>query len=209
MHAQVYEHHARLVADQMFLQALNLAIYDEKIINEDILKIDPNSSNPKFLEFYKSLDDNSIYDLILKNDKSKVSKEILFNIKNRKLLKRACEFTPKGLEKHADVNSDLMKMKTDDLNGIAKEISDSLKIPSHKIIFHKSKIDIKLYKEGEILFLHKNNVLDLTGSSPFMAKDSVIKYYVFGPEETEIRKKIACKIADRLGVPVDVISDLK
>jgi len=81
-------------------------------------------------------------------------------------------------------------------------------LQDHEVIFHRSKIDIKLYKEGEILFLHKGGVSDLIGSSPISAKDSVIKYYVFGPRDGEVRGKVAKKIAERLGVSATAISHL-
>ena len=106
MHAQVYEHHKRLVADQMFLRALDNAI-DEGVIGKSDLTINENSSNKKFLEFYLTLDDNSVYDTILHSDKGKISKEILTNIKCRRLLKRACEFTPQSLKGYADIGKDL------------------------------------------------------------------------------------------------------
>lgn len=103
MHAQVYAHHARLSADQMFLKALDIAIYDEKIFDEDLLKFNPEKDNPEFLKFYTSLDDCSIYSKIIGDENAKTSKEILTHIKKRRLLKRACEFTPKDLEGAADV----------------------------------------------------------------------------------------------------------
>lgn len=206
MHVQVYEHHARLVADQMFLRALDIAINEEGVFDSNILKIDPSSSNTEFLNFYRTLDDNSIYELILTNKKSITSSKILTNIRNRKLLKRVCDFTPKDLEFRADIKDKLMKMKNDDLNKIAKEVADELGIPPYDLIFHKSKIDIKLYKEGEILFLHGDKILDLFGSSPISAKDSVMKYYVFGPADKGLKKKIAEKIAEKIGVSADAIS---
>jgi len=64
MHAQVYEHHARIIADQMFLRALDLAVKDEGVIPEDKLKVDTNSfnGNEDFLDYYLKLDDQTIYD---------------------------------------------------------------------------------------------------------------------------------------------------
>ncbi len=206
MHAQVYEHHARLVADQMFILALDIAINEENIIDKNLLKINPKSTNKDFMDFYLPLNDYSINELIIQNEKSKISKEILQNIKKRKLLKRACDFGPKSLESYADASQALMKKKPEDLKKIADEVAKKVGIQTHEIIFHKSKIDIKLYKEGEILFVDGDKVLDLTLSSPFSAKDSVIRFYVFGPEDKEIRKKIANEMASNLGVPEKTIS---
>lgn len=208
MHAQVYEHHARLVADNMFLKALDIAINQENVLDKDLLKFDPAKENTEFLKFYKSLDDYSIYQKIIDSDKSKISKDILINIKRRKLLKRSCEFTPNDLGENEDVNTELMKMKPEKFEEISNEIADSLSLQHHEMIFHKSQIKIKLYSKGEILFRHKDKILDLEGVSPISAKDSVIKYYVFGPSDKSIREKIAKKIADRLGVEPNKISYL-
>lgn len=210
MHSQVYEHHARLAADRMFLYALDIAIHEENVIDKNLLKINPESNNNlEFLKFYTGLDDNSVYNLILNNAKSKTSKEILMDIKKRKLVKRACEFTPNDLESYADVSGDLMKMKSDEMMKISNEIADSLGLRHHEIIFHKSKIDIKLYKEGQILFLYRDKVLDLTNVSPITAKDSVIRFYVYGPSNIETRKIIADKFASKLGVKKESISNLE
>ncbi len=208
MHAQVYEHHARLSADQMFLQALDIAIEQEKVIDKDLLVLKKDSTNEKFLDFYLSLDDNSIYDLIINNDKSKISKEILVNIKNRKLLKRACEFTLHDLDGNANIGNDLKLMDKGNLISISNEIAKDLGLQPHEIIFHKSEISIKLFK-GEILFLKNNQVFALQGASPISAKDSVIQFYVFGPNDLAIREKIARKIAEKLDVSVDKISQFR
>jgi len=105
----VYEHHARLAADQMFLRALEIATYDEGVLDQGVLQIRPGSDNAEFLDFYKTLDDNSVYELILRHPESGRSRRILQDIRGRRLLKRACEFTPKNLEDRADVSDDLMK----------------------------------------------------------------------------------------------------
>lgn len=204
MHVQVYEHHARLVADQMFLQAINLAL-EEDIIDRSDLTLRDGASNKDFLKFYLSLDDNSIYDLIMQN-KNSTSKEILINIKQRRLLKRACEFTLHSIEGHADIGNDLKIMSEDNFGTIASEVSQELGLKKHEVIFHKSKIEIKLFKEGDILVLKDNEVYDLQGSSPIAAKDQVFKFYVFGPRDPDTRKKIANEIASRLNVPVSKIS---
>ena len=208
MHAQVYEHHKRLAADQMFLRALDIAV-EEGVMDRADLTVCSNSTNRKFLEFYLTLDDNSIYETILKSDKSETSKEILTNIKQRRLLKRACEFTPQSLKGHADIGNELSLMDENHLCRMSSEVAQELGMQDHEIIFHKSKIDIKLFKEGEILVQQNGMVLDFQASSPITAKDSIIKFYVYGPEDAEKRRKISKKMADRLGVPVEQISKIK
>ena len=208
MHIQVYTHHARLASDQMFLQALEIAIYEEKIIDEDLLKFDPKKDNSEFLKFYASLDDCSIYNIILNSNKAKTSKLILNNIKKRKLLKRACEFTPKDLENAADVGGEFMKMKSYDFNKIASEISDSLSLESHEVIFFKSTINNKLFKKGEILFRDGDNVHDLDTFSPISGRD-VDKFLVYGPTDKEIRRKINSKMSERFGVDLPKIASIQ
>ena len=207
MHIQVYAHHARLAADQMFLKSLEIAIYDEKIIDEDLLRFNPEKENAEFLKFYTSLDDCSIYNKIIDNNRAKTSKLILNNIKKRKLLKRACEFTPKDLENAADVEGKLMKMQSDDFNGVALEISNSLGLESHEVIFFKSTIKNKLFKKGEILFRVGDDVYDFDTFSPISGKD-VEKFLIYGPPEREIRKKIALEISQRFGIDLSKIAPI-
>ena len=208
MHAQVYEHHARLVADQMFLKALDIAIHQENVISPDILKVNENNydSNKEFLEYYKTLDDNSIYNIIMNDPKSKVSKHILSDIKKRKLLKRACQFIPNDIS-DPTIKQEILRMEQPDLDKIANEVSQSLGIPDHEIIFYLSNINIKLYKDGDILFLDKNQQPhDVKESSPISAAKFVLRYYVFGPRDPNLRRKIVEKIAERLEIPSERIT---
>lgn len=207
MHAQVYEHHARLVADHMFLQALYAAI-DEQVIDKSKLTIRNGTVGNEFIDFYLSIDDNEIYNKIMNNTKAVVSKNILWNIKRRKLLKRACEFRPINFEKHADVKRELMLMKSDDLQRMASEVAKELTIPEHEVIFHKSHITIKLYEEDEIFVLQGEEVHPIQMYSPIKADDARIKFYVYGPADHEIRKKMRVKVYERLGIPTSSISGM-
>ncbi len=208
MHVQVYTHHARLAADQMFLKALEIAIYDEKIFDENLLKFNPDKDNPEFLKFYTSLDDYSTYNKIIDSDDAKTSKLILVNIRKRKLLKRACEFAPKDLENAADVEGRFMKMKSGDFNEIALEISNSLNLEPHEVIFFKSTIKNKLFKKGEILFRVGDDVYDFDTFSPISGRD-VDKFLIYGPADKEIRKKIASQISDRFDVDLSKIAPIE
>jgi len=208
MHVQVYTHHARLAADKMFLKALEIAIFDEKIIDESLLKFNPEKDNTEFLKFYSSLDDCSIYNKIIHDEKAKSSKLILNNIKKRKLLKRACEFTPKDLENAADVNGKFMKMKSDDFNKVALGISDSLNLEPHEVIFFKSTIKNKLFKKGEILFRVGDDVFDFDTFSPISGRD-VEKFLIYGPADKEIRAKIASEISNLFGVDLSKIAPIQ
>lgn len=206
MHVQVYTHHARLAADQMFIKALKIAVFDEKIIDADLLKFDPKKDNPEFLKFYTSLDDCSIYNII--TGAGTASKSILEDIKKRRLLKRACEFTPQDLENTADVKNVLMKMKPDGFDQIALELSNSLNLQPHEVIFLKSTIKNKLFQEGEILLRINNDVRDLNKFSPISGKDTD-KFLIYGPIDKEIRAKIASKMSSEFGIDLPKITPIQ
>src|SRR5439155_25093085 len=94
----------------------------------------------------------------------------------------------------------------DDLKAISSQVASELKLESYEVIFHKSLINIKLFGEGELLFVDKNGeVQDVSEYSPISATKDVIKYYVFGPKDPEIRDNIAQKIADRFNVNKSII----
>ena len=208
MHAQVYTHHARLSADQMFLKALEIAIHDEKIFDVDLLRFNPDKDNPEFLKFYASLNDYLTYNKIMDNENAKASKEILTNIMKRKLLKRACEFTPKDLETAADVEGTFMKMKQKDFDEVASEISESLNLKPHEVIFFRSSIKNKLFKKGEIWFRIGDEVNDFHTYSPISGRDAD-RFLIFGPRDKDVRKKIAQKISERFKVDLSKIAPIQ
>jgi hypothetical protein len=72
----------------MFLRSLELAIFKEKSIKKKLFQF--YGKEKDFLDHYILLDDSSIYDLVLKNcDKSKLAYQIMDDLKNRRLFKRA------------------------------------------------------------------------------------------------------------------------
>ena len=85
MHSQVYEHHTRLIADDMFLKAIKLAL-SEKCLDENSLKVDSKT----FIQDYCNLDDYSVQTLILEKGGPE-SRDLITSIRNRQLLKRALE----------------------------------------------------------------------------------------------------------------------
>ena len=203
MHAQVYEHHTRLAADQMFLRALDIAIHKEGVIDPDALSI----KSSEFLNYYTKLDDNSVYELIVRSDKAKESKHILERIKQRKLLKRACQFS--SADTNQDVKRRFFRAEIEELNEIAERVAEKLNIQSHEIIFHKSEIILKLYGEREFLLVTGNNeVRDLQDISPITAKKAIVTFYVFGSPKADLNK-ICSKVASELGVESKYICSFK
>lgn len=191
MHTQVYEHHTRLAADRMFLQALDSAIHEEGIIAPDMLNLNCN----EFLDHYTKLDDGSICEMIMRHPRAKKSKDILECIRQRKLPKRACQFS--GVDIKPETKKRLLMAKQSELDSVAEQVASDLKVQPHEIIFHKSKIPIKLYDEGDIPLVTGGRVQDLTEISPITTKDTVVMFYVFGPAEVGL-EKICSKVADKL-----------
>jgi len=195
MHAQVYEHHTRIVADQMFLKALDLVITKEKILDKKSLITLKNSSHKKFLKYYLELDDRNIYDTILNKPRSESAK-ILKAINCRKLLKRACDY-PITASVDGDVAEKIVKMDTKE---VEKEIAKQTKIDTNEIIVYFSQIHIKLYDKRDILVLWRGHPKDLNDLSPISSQSVVQRLLVYGPRDDDKRNKITKAVSDYLGV---------
>jgi len=202
MHAQVYEHHTRLIADLMFRQALDIAIHHEHVFSAEQLKL----TNPSFLSFYHGLDDSSIYDTIINSEKSRVSKKILLNIQNRKLLKRASYFTSKDVT-GAFSYQNLLKDNWSPQK-ISDEILKSLdpQLDSHEVILHRSKIQIKLYEDSDLFYTHKGEDHPISDLSPISSDREINWFYAFGPPDMPTREKINAVLASILHVSPSAIS---
>lgn len=202
MHAQVYKHHSRLIADQMFIRALELAIFEEGIINQEQLKFQADTRNDAFLNFFKSLDDRSIYELIINKKPDSKAAKILNDLKKRRLLKRVYYTLPDKEIADATIRKDIMKLKQEDLDNISKEIATDAGLEPHEVIAHISTIPINLY-DGEILVLWKGIPRTLDELSPIKASEStIIKFYVFGPSDPNVQTKIKHSITNRLKIPI-------
>jgi hypothetical protein len=201
MHAQVYEHHTRIVAEQMFLKALDLAV-KEKIINKKDLVVSNSSSHKKFLETFMALDDRNLYDTILAKSTSDSAK-ILRNIAERKLLKRACEIHLNDIK---DVEKGNKITKTEGKEEeIAKEIAKEAKVDPLEVIVKLTTITIKLYDKKEILVLWKKQTRDLNEMSPISAESSIVKFHVFGPRDKDKLHKVSMAVSKIFGLSLKQI----
>ena len=207
LHVQVYHHHARLIADRMFLQALYAAL-DGGVIAKADLRIGPGD-NSRFLEFYGALDDNSVYDLVIRHPDAGLAGEILRDVRRRRLLKRACDFTIPDLMEHADVRRRLIRMEQSELDDMSARVAEQTGTPTRRVVFHKSAVSIQLYHKNPLMIVRRGKVISLSDYSPFRSADSVIRYIVYGPSDADTRKKIAAKIAGELGIDESVISYLE
>ncbi len=193
MYTQVYEHHTRLVADDMFLRAFQLAVSDGTIPKSK-LKIPTKKKNfDAFLKYYYSLDDASIMLEIARNGKGN-SQKMINDIMNRRLLKRGFGVRIfKDEIKDGTVRDKIIKMSAESKLELEKDIARSVKIDPDHIIVHIQKLENKLYTPYEHL-AEKNELPILLkkrdGSASFFEDEGEIsassaplrKFYVFCPE---------------------------
>lgn len=201
MHAQVYEHHARLAADRMFMRALDLAIRDEGAMDERLLRITKgHEPNAEFLSHYMDLDDESVFHTIVAKSADGRAASILCDIRRRRLWKRACQFQVSTV--NVLIRRDITKKEGQKrLDKIAAGIASSLGINEDDIIFHLSNINIGLYGSGDLLFVDRQGKPhDVKESSPITAESNIQTCYVFSPAEPDTRQKIACAVADELQI---------
>jgi HD superfamily phosphohydrolase len=188
MHTQVYEHHTRLIADDMFVKAVIASINDGQFPREYF-----DLRNPEeFLPRYSELDDNSIEHYILQNANG-ISKELIAQVRARKLLKRAYvlpltrEAIPNPIQREK-----LITMTKDDVQKVEEEIASKSKVDRKRLIVHLQSISIRLYerfeqslgrKEKPILIKKRDGTLSsLDEESPISASMTPIRrLFVFCP----------------------------
>lgn len=200
MHAQVYEHHAHLAADRMFLQAVDAALYREGVVDPDLLRMD----RPQFLPFYGTLDDDSMYAMILKSPRASLSADILGRVRRRKLLKRALQFGAQDVPDPDDWKK-VTGMSRSELDAVAAGAASELGLEAHGVILHKSDVKIKLYGEADILILDGGRVRDMREFSPISAHGGLVRFYAFGPDDAGLRGRIAGRIAEGLDIRIPKI----
>jgi len=203
MHAQVYEHHTRIVADQMFLRALDLAINDEQILPRADYRVgsSPGSlesaRHGRFLRNYLTLDDDTIYSRIL--DGRMKSAKILSAIRNRQLLKRACDFEPSFDIDDAETRHDIMRMDERRREEFRQHLARRSRVDPDLLIPHILTISIKLYGD-EILVMRRGVPAELSAASPITADPGgITRFFVFCPKGKE--EAVARAAASYWGVP--------
>lgn len=145
MHVQVYEHHTRLVADDMFLKAVIKAITDGFLARDYF-----DASNPQtFLDKYKELDDATIEHYILQNGQG-VAKKLIEDLRARRLLKRAfvLPLTKEGVP-NALRRERLITMTKDEIKHSEQKIAGEVGIEPEMVIVHLQSVNIKLYERFE------------------------------------------------------------
>jgi HD superfamily phosphohydrolase len=198
MHAQVYEHHTRLIAESMFLLALDIAKENNDFM--ELFRFDKNNPT-KFLSNYISLDDHEIYRL-LKEIKGK-SKNIIEMLEKRKLLKRALVIDIEHELRDVRQRKKLVDMKDKkELRNLADEIARRVGVEPEYIVCRNHAISIKLYeKYGFYVLKEDEHVEDLDNLSPFSSKvKSLIYFYVFSHES--VKDKVAKAFSDITGIQI-------
>lgn len=189
MHTQVYEHHTRLIADDMFLKAIKLAL-SEDCIKKETLSFSSNT----FIQDFHKLDDNSVQQQIMQYGGVE-SKDLILRIRNRRLLKRALEIpiTDTGIP-DAIKRKRIMQMDKKQTDEIEDKIANDLGISPAYVVVHLQSIQIKLYERfSEIIeekqkpiYVKKKNGLpsSFDEDTPFAASlKQINRLYVFCPEE--------------------------
>jgi uncharacterized protein len=204
MHLQVYEHHARIIADNMFLKAVKLALTDNTI-DRGVLDI----SNTEFLQNYLGLDDYSIQHQILQSKNPEII-SLMKNIRNRNLMKRALDIPlNKAGIPDAIKRQKVMQLDRSHIEQLEIEIADELGIDSSNIIVHLQNVKIKLYerfweivqkREKPIYIKEKDgSVTPFDEESPFsLSLGQINRLYVFCP--TVYVDKIRPIAKQKLGV---------
>jgi len=199
MHLQVYEHHTRLVADDMFLKAIKLALNEGCLPRESF-----DISQSDFVDNFLRFDDFSVQHEILQNSNG-LAKNLIQDIRNRKLLKRAVvvPLTKVGVD-DALRRKKIIEMSSKEIEDSEKTIANEVGIDPAYLIVHLQSIKIKLYerfeqtlgkKEKPIYVKRRNNrVYSFDEESPFSAALTPIrKLYVFCPEKKVSKTKSAAE----------------
>lgn len=196
MHIQVYEHHARLIADDMLLKAVKLALCEGCLAKEDFEISNPENFVKRFLE----LDDFSIQHSILRDSKG-MAKKLVQDLRKRRLLKRALTvpLTKTGVE-NPITRRKLNEMSKRETEEAEKKIANELNEDPAYVVVHLQSIKIKLYERFEQtlgqrekpIYVKRRNgtIFSLDEESPFSAElNPIRRLYVFCPKRQTAKAK--------------------
>jgi HD superfamily phosphohydrolase len=188
MTRQVYEHHTRLAADDMFLRAVHAALEEGVLVRDDWVASNPD----RLLQTYLRFDDSSIVEEIARNSHG-VAKQLVEDIRNRRLLKTAYELplTEKSVPDYL-LRGHLSNLKGPEARKIEAEIATKFGIPPDFTIVHVQSSKIKLYErfdqsreEGEAPILVKRrdgSCEQMDNISPIHAdREQIRQMYIFVP----------------------------
>lgn len=187
MHTQVYCHHVRVISDEMFYRAMEIAIRDN-IIDKDFL----NLENDNFLKNYFSIDDGRIFEKIQSNPESNAS--ILINgLENRCLMKRG--YNQDVLRLNDPIyKREIIQMKDKDFEKLEEKIANECGCGKDFIISYLQKIENVLFKSSYDFFRENETpiliesedggVEEIDKVLTFLSVHKpLIKFYIFCPPE--------------------------
>jgi len=188
MHAQVYHHHTRAVADKMFQRAMEIAIRDN-VISKEFL----NPKNSDFLKNYLSLDDARMLFMLLQDPESKCH-DLIYALENRRLFKRGYEVDVTHIS-NPILRMKIANMKPEQNKKLEQILADECRCDPDFIMADIHNIENSLYKSSnENIFSDKTPFLieeadgslhqieDYSTLQP--AKDPRLVFYVFCPKES-------------------------
>ncbi len=194
MHAQVYEHHTRLITDSMFLRALEIALNDGSL-DISLYKVGSerngfkSANHSKFVQNYIQLTDEEIMrELVIKGKGN--AKKLTEGILSRRLLKRGIEIDPTLDVLDALTKKAISDLDKKDLRELEAELANKVGCDPELVVAHLQQMTIKLYDPYDILVKRSNDrVLTIEQVSPISASTKpIVRLYLFCPGEC--REKI-------------------
>ena len=137
MTQQVYQHRVSLIADQMIIRGIALAIREGNTEIEKLYQYDENNKE-NFIQRYLNYHDEKLID-ILRNCKEKKASEIFNRLYHRKLFKRVAELSLKDV-KDPVTQLELLKMVDTQKLEWEQEIANCLGIDPDYVILYKHQI---------------------------------------------------------------------
>ena len=137
MTQQVYQHRVSLIAEQMIIRGVNLAIRED---NDDIKNLYQYDENDKenFIQRYLNYHDEKLID-VLRNCKEEKASEIFKRLYHRNLFKMVAELSLKDV-KDSITQLRLLEMSDTQKLEWEQEIGNCLNIDPDYVILYKHKI---------------------------------------------------------------------
>lgn len=137
MTQQVYQHRVSLIAEQMIIRGINLAIREGNAEIEKLYQYDENDKE-NFIQRYLNYHDEKLID-VLRNCKKKKSCEIFNRLYYRRLFKIVAELSLKDVEDGV-TQLELLKMADPQKLEWEKEIANYLGVDPDYVILYKHQI---------------------------------------------------------------------
>ncbi|MEM2944619.1 MAG: HD domain-containing protein [Methanomassiliicoccales archaeon] len=184
MHTQVYNHHVRLISDEMLIRGVQTALRDHILDNR---YFDVEGKN--FVDSLLELDDDSFFSL-LKSDQSSKTYDMVHRIERRKLLKRSFEADLESPLLDPLKKRELRSMSRARLKSLEEDLADESGCDQDFIIACVQEIKETLYspssdKKSPILIKEKDGRISDFDERycVFKRVDPLRNFYVFCPAE--------------------------